>query len=90
MLLVLDEYFLGVYSAMNNCPGTDLFDHGRKSYDIDKWEHFCAKYPGLFVSVMERQGKIKASMGGIRFWERIENRYFRSNSGIRMRVNVFV
>jgi Ca2+-binding EF-hand superfamily protein len=79
-----------INGALRDCPGVDLFDHGRRSYDIDKWEHFCNKYTGFFISIAERQTKVKAAIGGLRLWDSISNRMFKNNSGINCRVNRFV
>ena len=45
-------------------------------YDIDQWELFCAKHPGIFLAAIVDQTKIKEKCGGKEFWESIQNREF--------------
>ena len=60
--------------ALTETPGTNLFDQGRHMYDIDQWEHFCAKYPGFFRTVIEDQIRIQERCVGRDFWKAIQDR----------------
>lgn len=70
-LKVPDVY---VNIALHDSPEANLYKEGERTFDIDEWEAFCAKYPTFLATAMECQNKIREKCLGKAFWESIQNR----------------